>query len=78
MYSGPESGILHQTSGALYTCQYTGDANLKVFPTRTIQSVVAMVPCSPGACLEECVQWDIEEVVVYRTEKVYSLQKSRA
>ncbi len=44
LYSPPDKFLLEKSVGALAVCKYRGFSSLKVIPTSSILSVVAMVP----------------------------------
>ena len=44
IYSPPDAYLLKESYGAVYSCWYRGDADLRVIEAKNILSVVAMVP----------------------------------
>ncbi len=48
LFSDANALLLKQSSGALAVCKYKGQESLKVIPTSSIITVVAMVPFPGG------------------------------
>jgi len=44
MYSNPHPRLLHESSGALFSCRYLGDPSITIIPTSAIMQIVSMNP----------------------------------
>lgn len=44
LYSAPDAGLLRESLGTVWSCQYQGDTGMRVVDVKSLQSVVAIVP----------------------------------
>ena len=47
VWSEPDPHLLQESINTVYSCVYTGQADLRVIDVKAIKSVVAMVPMTP-------------------------------